>query len=337
MVVKMVYTCRYFKLEPNTNFIIDPFTFSNDVGTLQKEYLSPEFLKMIGEVRNLTAFKNTSFGFCTIESNNLLTEEKLIEWLHAISYKIKYWWFFLWFAKDTNASLDELIAYVPDNHGCAITESAIKYKRADHSKQPTFFSLSDLRKTDTIIKKYTELMKDRRKLTLEDYKISAPVNKQSGIYISQSTSTPYNENSRLERAIIFLRFACQAEFMPMKIALYIPVLESLFSNDNLEVKHKVSERCANYIGGSKKEKLENFQTIRHAYDIRSNLLHGAKLSKNTKDKEKDHNSLETQINLSKRIDELVRVMLTKVILKDGVFFTDEKADVVPFYDTLIFS
>jgi len=119
----------------------------------------------------------------------------------------------------------------------------------------------------------------------------------------------------------------------MKIAMYIPIFESLFSSENTEISHKVAERCSYYLGGSREDKIKNYDTVKKAYDIRSKLLHGDKLTEHNKP-ERNHNRFETQIEISIEIDNLTRILLTKVIMEDSEKFLAK--DMSAFYKELLF-
>ncbi|MCY7421709.1 MAG: hypothetical protein LH478_08210 [Chitinophagaceae bacterium] len=132
----------------------------------------------------------------------------------------------------------------------------------------------------------------------------------------------------MERAMDFLPFARVSSFMPMKIAMYIPVLESLFSESDGDISFKVSERCACYLGGTQDEKMAIFKTVRRSYDLRSKLLHGSQVDPSV-------NNPEDQIKLSIEIDEVVRRILKQAILIDHEKF--RKGGDTVFYNELLFT
>ncbi|MBP6731952.1 MAG: hypothetical protein KA149_07835, partial [Chitinophagales bacterium] len=68
-----------------------------------------------------------------------------------------------------------------------------------------------------------------------------------------------------------------------------------------------------YIRANKEERLEIFNNVQDAYDIRSKYLHGGEPNNKMKKKE-------FQVNLSIYIDNLLRRVLTKVILEDSAIF-----------------
>lgn len=122
--------------------------------------------------------------------------------------------------------------------------------------------------------------------------------------------------------------------MPLKIAMYIPLLETLFSTDETtEITHKISERIAIYLGGTTQQKIENYKLIQSAYSIRSNLLHSSKLSTDSKP-ERNHSLLQTQQEIYKELDTCVCTILVKIIQKDSKLF-DGKTDLNIYFSGLL--
>lgn len=81
-------------------------------------------------------------------------------------------------------------------------------------------------------------------------------------------------SSRFTRAYYFVLNARGTSIAPMKIVFYCNALEALFTTDNSEVVHKISERAALLMGQNSKERKEIFKDIKHAYNIRSKIVHG---------------------------------------------------------------
>jgi hypothetical protein len=128
-----------------------------------------------------------------------------------------------------------------------------------------------------------------------------------------------NSYSRMNSAYFFT-LAARANFhVPMKIALYCSALECLFNTSKVEVTHKIAERVAVMIGGTKEERKEIFQFIKKAYGFRSSVLHGTFLnSKKAEDLPK----------VSSRLDSILRELINH---QHEIFFKNQ------FFDDLIFS
>jgi hypothetical protein len=113
-----------------------------------------------------------------------------------------------------------------------------------------------------------------------------------------------------------LELARLQNYLPLKITLYIPILEALFSSSPIEVTHKVSEISAHYLGGSKQQKYETFDFITEVYNFRSKIIHGAALQNF-----KTHSEQEVT---SEKMDKIVRKILLKAIMNDGARFSKEQ-------------
>jgi hypothetical protein len=101
---------------------------------------------------------------------------------------------------------------------------------------------------------------------------------------------------------MFLKFARKAEFMPMKIALYIPFFESLFSSGNISAE-KMSKRISNYL-----EEVASDKIIYDAHIFRHKYIHGSEL--------REYATNQKQIELSKAVDGIARAVFKKLFLND---------------------
>lgn len=86
------------------------------------------------------------------------------------------------------------------------------------------------------------------------------------------------DSTRFERAMYFLQAARGASSIPEKIAFYCICFETLVSTDSVELSHKVSERVALILGDSSTEPVQVYSEIKKAYNTRSRIVHGGKLS-----------------------------------------------------------
>ena len=91
-----------------------------------------------------------------------------------------------------------------------------------------------------------------------------------------------------------------------KIAGYISILECILSVKG-ENTHKVSERVAWFIGENSSDRLKIYNTIKSAYNDRSNFIHGSAMKY-------DENSRDKRETMVTNLDELVRKVLKKSFL-----------------------
>jgi len=137
----------------------------------------------------------------------------------------------------------------------------------------------------------------------------------------------YNEGNRIFRAYYFLKAARNSYFLIMKLSLYMNMYECLFTTDASEIIHKMSERVACYYTQDKAQRLEVFKLIKSAYTIRSRYFHGKDLGKDK--------ILKSVPTVLKQIDDLTRIVFTKVVMEDEEIFSAK--DMEQFFEKIIFS
>ena len=142
-------------------------------------------------------------------------------------------------------------------------------------------------------------------------------------------------SSRLSRALYFLESARITADIGVKIANYCTVLESIFSVSTTELRHRLSESVAHFIGTDKINKTEIYKTLQIAYDIRSSIVHGdgisAKFTKN------NFELLKTTIT---KTDDILRKCFQKILNDETLielFTKKSKEDINTFNQNQIFS
>ena len=91
--------------------------------------------------------------------------------------------------------------------------------------------------------------------------------------------------------------------------------------------HKVSERISFYLENTL-DKLTTFKTIKECYSIRSKFVHGQKLEKKY--------TYEKLAETSSKIDNIVRILLNKVISEDSEIFLKNSTDLNTYFNEIIF-
>lgn len=127
-----------------------------------------------------------------------------------------------------------------------------------------------------------------------------------------TTSVIDKVTTRFARFLNFVNISRCASSPAMKIAQMCSALESLFSTTTTELTHRLSERVSFFVGGTPEEMESNYQFMKKVYSVRSQVTHGAPVSK----------SLAGEISsLSERMLELQRLITFKIL-------EDETAGVV---------
>jgi hypothetical protein len=224
---------------------------------------------------------------------------------------------FLWFIKDNSVNTSNLLTYLPSRTYTFTKFKNNLYSNATGKYEMTSFSYDELMETSKIFDIYTK------------YSTGEYIERQSLNNIDPGAFNfkAYNKNNRIERVINFLIIARTKSFLPLRIAFYMTVFESLFTTDFSELSHKIAERTALYVSGSPEVKMKNYNVVKRAYDVRSKYFHGQVLAKNKDD-------INNLIQLSTDIDSLLRTILKKVLIEDSELFLGNNLQL--FLDELIF-
>ncbi len=137
------------------------------------------------------------------------------------------------------------------------------------------------------------------------------------------------EYSRLGRAMHFVSSARTAPNIAFKIASYCSALETLFTTDETELAHKLSERVAFFLSERGYSRRTVFATVKAAYGIRSKLVHGSTL------KAKQLDGLQS---LSSKCDDYLRSILNAIFGSSALretFDSDNQA-IEDYFSKLIF-
>ncbi|OYX85044.1 MAG: hypothetical protein B7Y83_06190 [Flavobacteriales bacterium 32-34-25] len=87
------------------------------------------------------------------------------------------------------------------------------------------------------------------------------------------------EVNRVNRAYYFLDLARTNYDIGTKVSMYCSAFECLFSVATAELKHRLSETVANFIGNTPEEKRIIYDQMKSIYDLRSSVTHGSGINK----------------------------------------------------------
>lgn len=228
----------------------------------------------------------------------------------------------LWFIKDCSCNTRELIEVFIDEKKITTRSRTSVFSNSKGEYLDEEFTLEELKKVEKLTDKIIEI-----KAKLDDGIIKTKISKSTGnILVGNSNLLLYKKRNRIERCIDFLTIARTTSFLPLKISFYIGTLETLFTTDNGEVTHKVSERLSFYLQ-NEFDKLETYKFIKQCYNIRSKFMHGQIFSENT----------EILSQYSEKIDNILRVLLNKIIVTDFEIFMKKDEDLIKYFNELIFT
>lgn len=324
MKLKLICSLRHCKLpEQPFQFEFSYFTLIQGQEHLDAKIFNDHVYKQIGNI-NIREFISKPFFVSFLEIRDkedfAITTTKTYSALNALAS-------FIWLAKDNCIDVGLMYSYYADVDDIVLS----KYKIANTSNakgeySETILNLEDLKLAEKAFLKVTELQNnkpDKKKAPNPEINLTRPVISDTGYHYRD-----YNENNRIQRALSFLVMARSNSFLPLKVSIYIAILETLFTTDSIEVNYKVCQRVAFYLGGDYEKKFANFQKVKEAYDIRSKFFHGQELAK-----KKDTRGYLASVSVE--IDNILRNILTKVLFEDSELFLKDNNFLNSYYNQLV--
>lgn len=284
---------------------VNDFELTQGEGHLDASRFNQLLIERGGTI-NLTEFLNKPFFYGvtdveTIDHAFQITQSQLTILNQFLN--------FIWFARDNAINVGHLYGVVPVESFVTQNIKTALYSNSRGGSDSVQITLQDLEHTVAVFKKFQKLSTDDSKVVMPEKDYSAGV----VVHDSPYHYKDYNKNNRIEKATSFLTMARAQSLLPLKVSLYMSLLESLFTTDRSEVVHKVAERVALYVGGSFEERIALYRTVKAAYEVRSGFFHGQTIE-GKKDK---------RVNLESTsfgIDEIIRKLMNRVILNDSENF-----------------
>lgn len=300
--------------------IVEDFKLSQHPGYVLDNKVFDDFVvKQIGEMKAQN-FCNKPYLWGMMEQ-----ETPDIRGLNrVINSNLTSYFSFLWFVKDNSVNLLDTYTYVPEisNNNFFARSNAMHFSNCLGDFAEVSYTLEDFAFVGDIFSKIQLLV------GMVDSKIPvAPFKEGINIETPRFNQHRYNDTNRITRAISFLQLARTQSFLPIKISFYTAILECLFTTDSQEVSHKVGERTSYYLGDN--DKYDTYKNVKLAYGLRSKFFHGQRLENKISD-------LDKQKELSKTIDDIIRRVLTKIIMVDSKKFLEEDY-LEAFLNSLLFA
>ena len=291
------------------------FSICND-HSFRQSFYTEDFLCIVGKTETLNP-KENAFAYYTFYNNeDLVRKDALNELSSKMMEKMQYldgFLNFLWFIKDNCVSVDRVIGQIP-----SLKEGVVKLSSNSHAwnslgiMEDTLFSEEEMKKAVEIGSKYSSIC--TQEIRRIDEHLKNEIHNKA-LQMGHSEDFNHNTYNSLQRAFVFLGGARKINYLPYRIAMYMPIFECLFSTDAQEATQKISERVAFYLTNDKFERMEIFKAVHDGYDCRSRFLHGDVFKPR-------YLKTENTKPLSIQIDNIARRVLTKVIMEDSDKFLD---------------
>jgi hypothetical protein len=329
MNIRLISPLKYFKLEPESDIVnIEMFTVFNGLDLMEEHFNEKHFIDNIGLI-HLNLLTNSTCIIFNGDSTELtqVSQAQNNDQFHItdnIQRLIQTMFSYLWFLKDNSIVANKMFSYVESGLTMCSTTDLINTNSSGESVV-TVFNHND-------IEEWVKLISLIHPLRNLEAKTDFPIYDYKEGYIKQPNFDyiPYNSHNRISRTLNFLSLARSNSFLPLKISFYIAMLECLFTTDNSEVTHKVTERATFYLGGNKETKIENFDLVKAAYGIRSKYVHGQEL-------DKKFSKRDDLLRISFGVDNLIRQILLKIIHYDSNKFLQNNEELNKWFKEMILS
>lgn len=243
---------KEFTLLPGINI-------SND-DEVRKAYLTDEVRYFIGEIEAQHLFESNNFVFSEFDEKTFSHDnyevilQTFLVWIQSLFNHA-------WVIKDHSLACENAYLFIYEDgqlQACHSNYLAKKYTFSDCRVGRVEISLNDLREW--------ECLHDN----IETY-----------LYNNDSGALSFlldRKHCRTGKALKFIEVARQANNIGFKIASYVSAMEALFATSNSELSYRLSERMAFVLSAHGYKKINVFNDVKLAYEIRSKLVHGDYLS-----------------------------------------------------------
>lgn len=194
----------------------------------------------------------------------------------------------LWITKPTITHIKHLFVY--DSTGKSIQDINYSYFFVFQKENIETLSLKDFEEFKTVFKKIRSIFDNKKEIT---------------------------------RVLYYLYSGLTLSYWQVRFIMLNVVLESLFSTDNQELSHKISERAAFFLEKEAENREKLFQDVKKIYNIRSKLVHGDVINNTPEENSQLLNDLEriTQVALKKIINEDLIDIFSEKPNKRNEYFT----------------
>lgn len=300
---------------------LGPFTLSKNPQILNTYTNDYHFVAAVGDITLNTLSRMPFIFFDTSESR--MTLSSYIPYIHSYADLILN---SFWFLKDN--SLFTSTAYIQQAETEMVYRSTRQmFTTAKGTPDLITITTSEYNAYKSILPALTSIHQTDDINLIN--RIYPPQHNENDIFINMSTNNfmDPSENDKIKRALEFLFFARTNTKTTTKIAFYIAIYECLFSTDDAEISHKVSFRIAKFLSNEKIERLEIYNLVKKAYNIRSRFIHGER-------SQEDQSRL---FIIVEKIDNLTRRILNKIILEEKETFLKTKEELDEWFKDMMLS
>jgi hypothetical protein len=345
MVVDVLINTRSLLLEDKAKDSVNypEISISSNLEFRKDVFYDTLGIEELGTLNVLSPSQKYAFGYTahdlTYIADNQSHGEKIVALAgHAIT--LQGWFnnflFLLWFAKDNSISAD--FVYIRSNPQIfpSVNTVSINYITMCNNaceQTETIFSEMEINYVYEIQKLIKTICPGDKNMTEEQKPTIEDIDSPTKLFVNADIQ--YHDYNRLEKALLFLSRARGEMHLLSKIAAYCSIFECLFSTEKTDINYKISQRIGLYIGNDYDERIYLKKLVSDAYNIRSRYIHGNAISRKDLKETGDFNK-KNLLRVSREVDNLLRIIITRIVLGDHEIFNDDDK-LISFFDTLIFN
>ncbi|HBD25775.1 HEPN domain-containing protein [Flavobacterium sp.] len=163
-----------------------------------------------------------------------------------------------------------------------------------------------------------------------DFLFGITLNKENGELDHTSA-----EANRINRAYYYIDLARKSYDIGTKVSLHCSAFECLFSVDNIELSHRLSETVAYFLGENFERRKEIYKQMKEIYGLRSTVTHGSGIKK-----ELFKNNEENLNRIGINCDSLMRNCIRKIIANENLkklYFENNTENIRVYFIDLVLS
>ncbi|MCH7619368.1 MAG: hypothetical protein IH880_06320 [Candidatus Marinimicrobia bacterium] len=135
------------------------------------------------------------------------------------------------------------------------------------------------------------------------------------------------KEGRIQSSLLFLKIASETYYISVRLVNMSIALESIFSTSRHELKYRISQRVAFFLGNNSPNRTEIYKNMKTIYDLRSDVVHGGVLKKDKIEKLNEYLPL---------LEEYLKLSIIKILESSDLIDTfSDNLKIDEYFDRII--
>lgn len=263
--------------------------------TPKSKILTPQFKEHVG-LLEFSALKNcNAYLYSTIQTDSNINH---IDYLTGQMYCAQDFLMASWLEKNNSANFEMCFLVSEDKQQYGVSSNFLshRYWGIGNAQQETKFTRDELRRVRRI-------HADRLGIKMEQLPIP--------------DSQFKDDNLRVGRALTWINAARGSHDYSIRVANFCTAFETLFSTTHNEIAHQLSERIAVFLHHNHEDRINAYQSLKRAYELRSRIVHGSTTTQT---------STKNPADIASQCESMAREVITKIISNDEIFDVFNKSN-----------